>query len=208
MTSARSSRRRAMHSRRPTCCIYRREGRGAARRDVREHHRAGSRTRSRRVATVLCASLSARRRWLSHWGGRHDAGSLQPHPRGDRAPTQQWQRWSTGRGSRLIVVEHVRTVERFGHVPGRLARLHLPLPPRAPDASPDSEADQKPEGTPRDVVLLILLDERFKPRAIYEAERGSAEAALLKPGSRARNERDALAVAQFRTIGRKVWPID
>ncbi len=59
-----------------------------------------------------------------------------------------------------------------------------------------------------DTVLLILLDEYFEPRVIYEAEREAIEAALTKPGSRARNERGALAVAQFRTIGRKVWPAD
>ena len=59
-----------------------------------------------------------------------------------------------------------------------------------------------------DTVLLILLDEYFEPRVIYEAERAAIEAALLKPGSRARNERGALAVAQFRAIGRKVWPVD
>ena len=59
-----------------------------------------------------------------------------------------------------------------------------------------------------DIVMLVLLDEYFEPRVIYEAERDAIEAALTKPGSRARNERGALAVAQFRSIGRQVWPAE
>lgn len=56
-----------------------------------------------------------------------------------------------------------------------------------------------------DVVMLVLLDERFNPTAIHEAERAPIEAALRKPGSRARNERGALAVSDFIRIGREVW---
>jgi hypothetical protein len=59
---------------------------------------------------------------------------------------------------------------------------------------------------PWDVVLLVLLDEDFEATAIYEADRVAVEAALTAPGSKARNERGALAVNQFKTIGRKVWP--
>ena len=59
-----------------------------------------------------------------------------------------------------------------------------------------------------DTVMLILLDELFEPRVIYEAEREAIVMALTKPGSRARNERGSLDVAQFRAIGRKVWSAD
>lgn len=59
-----------------------------------------------------------------------------------------------------------------------------------------------------DCVMLILLDERFEPQAIFEAARGPLEAALTKPGSKARNERGALAVSQFTNLGRQVWPAD
>jgi len=57
-----------------------------------------------------------------------------------------------------------------------------------------------------DTVLLVILDEDFEVRSIYEAERPDIENALLAPGSKARNERGALAVAKFKSIGREVWP--
>jgi hypothetical protein len=58
-----------------------------------------------------------------------------------------------------------------------------------------------------DVVLLVLLDETFEATAIYEADRGAVEAALVAPGSKARNERGALAVSKFKSIGRRIWPL-
>jgi hypothetical protein len=57
-----------------------------------------------------------------------------------------------------------------------------------------------------DAVLLVLLDENFEATAIYEADRPAVEAALLEPGSKARNERGALAVSKFKSIGRRIWP--
>ena len=59
---------------------------------------------------------------------------------------------------------------------------------------------------PWDAVLLVLLDERFDPTEIYEADRSAVAAALSAPGSKARNERGQMAVSQFKSIGRKVWP--
>lgn len=58
-----------------------------------------------------------------------------------------------------------------------------------------------------DAVLLVLMDELFDLRAMYEAERPAIETALKKPGSKARNERGALAIAQFISIGKQVWPL-
>jgi hypothetical protein len=57
-----------------------------------------------------------------------------------------------------------------------------------------------------DVVILVLLDERYEPTVIYEADREAVTKALRKPGSKARNERGALAVSQFKAIGSQVWP--
>lgn len=57
-----------------------------------------------------------------------------------------------------------------------------------------------------DCVLLVLMDDRFEPVAMYEADRQAIEAALLKPGSRARNERGALSITTFIRIGKQVWP--
>lgn len=57
-----------------------------------------------------------------------------------------------------------------------------------------------------DVVILVLLDEHYEPTAIYEAFRKAVEAALSKPGSKARNERGSLAISQFKAIGSRIWP--
>ena len=56
-----------------------------------------------------------------------------------------------------------------------------------------------------DTVALILMDQDFEALAIYEAERESIEKELLRPGSKARNERGAMAVSKFQAIGTLVW---
>jgi len=61
---------------------------------------------------------------------------------------------------------------------------------------------------PWDAVLLVILDPDFEAREIWEADREPITQALMKPGSRARNERGALAVVQFKRIGRLIWPPD
>jgi len=57
-----------------------------------------------------------------------------------------------------------------------------------------------------DVVVFVLMNEFFEPQAMYEAERAAIEEALTKPGSKARNERGALAITKFISIGTQVWP--
>lgn len=56
-----------------------------------------------------------------------------------------------------------------------------------------------------DAVLLVLLDQDFEAFAIYEADRNPVIAALAAPGSRARNERGAMAVSKFKAIGKARW---
>ncbi|MDD3847320.1 MAG: hypothetical protein PHC90_13305 [Syntrophorhabdaceae bacterium] len=56
-----------------------------------------------------------------------------------------------------------------------------------------------------DTVLLVLMDEDLEVLSIHEAERPEIERALFTPGSKARNERGALAVSKFKAIGREVW---
>lgn len=56
-----------------------------------------------------------------------------------------------------------------------------------------------------DAVLLVLLDPHFDAIAIYEADRPDVVAALTFPGSVSRNERGALTVSKFRSIGRLRW---
>jgi hypothetical protein len=59
---------------------------------------------------------------------------------------------------------------------------------------------------PWDFVLLVLLSEELTAEAIWRADREAVIAALSAPGSKARNERGALAVSKFKSIGRRVWP--
>jgi spore coat polysaccharide biosynthesis protein SpsF (cytidylyltransferase family) len=56
-----------------------------------------------------------------------------------------------------------------------------------------------------DAVLLVLLDQNFDATVIYEADRGPVIAALIAPGSKARNEKGALAVSKFKAISRVRW---
>ena len=56
-----------------------------------------------------------------------------------------------------------------------------------------------------DSVVLVLMDKDFKPYEIYEAPRAKVKAALTAPGSKARNERGALAVSKFKSLAELVW---
>ena len=58
---------------------------------------------------------------------------------------------------------------------------------------------------PFDVVQLILLDCDLNAFAIYEAERPAVETLLTRPGSKARNERGSIGIAQFKAIARLRW---
>lgn len=56
-----------------------------------------------------------------------------------------------------------------------------------------------------DAVLLVLLDADFEAAAIYEAARADVLSALAVPGSKSRNERGALSVSKFKSIGTARW---
>ena len=56
-----------------------------------------------------------------------------------------------------------------------------------------------------DTVFMVLLDETYEATTIYEATREVVIDALSKPGSKARNERGALGIAKFKSIGRIRW---
>ncbi|WCL54110.1 DUF6998 domain-containing protein [Gimibacter soli] len=56
-----------------------------------------------------------------------------------------------------------------------------------------------------DAVLFVLMDEQLDTIEIWLAERGAVTDAIMRPGSKARNERGALAISKFRQIGSKVW---
>lgn len=56
-----------------------------------------------------------------------------------------------------------------------------------------------------DAVMLVLLDSNLDAVAIYEADRPIIAETLMAPGSRARNERGAMSVSKFKSIGRLRW---
>jgi hypothetical protein len=56
-----------------------------------------------------------------------------------------------------------------------------------------------------DAVLMVLLNQDFDAVEIYEADRAPVVAVLTAPGSKARNERGAMAVSKFKSIGRLRW---
>lgn len=56
-----------------------------------------------------------------------------------------------------------------------------------------------------DAVILVLLNEAYEPLQMYRADRKAVEQALLAPGSTARNEKGALAVSKFKSIGKLIW---
>jgi Family of unknown function (DUF6998) len=61
-----------------------------------------------------------------------------------------------------------------------------------------------------DVVLLVLLDNAtLEPREMWEAPFAEVLARLAEPGSKARNERGALSVRDFKRLKsvRLVWPL-
>jgi hypothetical protein len=58
-----------------------------------------------------------------------------------------------------------------------------------------------------DAILMVLLNDKFEATEIWEAKRSAVLAALTEPGSKARNERGALSVSKFKSIGKRRWPV-
>ena len=56
-----------------------------------------------------------------------------------------------------------------------------------------------------DAVLLVLLNSNFESIVIYEASREAVINALTAPGSKSRNERGALSISKFISVGFVRW---
>jgi hypothetical protein len=91
-------------------------------------------------------------------------------------------------------------------VNGREEKLQIKARCILPGAKPGQRVGRIDLTKPWDAVLLVLMNEQFEATAIYEAARPAVEAALLEPGSRARNERGALAISKFKSISHQIWP--
>ena len=57
-----------------------------------------------------------------------------------------------------------------------------------------------------DTVLLVLMHRNYELVEIWEADRETVLERLTRPGSKSRNERSSMAVSQFKSIARQVWP--
>lgn len=76
-------------------------------------------------------------------------------------------------------------------------------------AKPGQRLGRIKPGAKCDKVLLVLLDSAtLDPREMWEAPIAAVAARLVEPGSRARNERGALSVGDFKRLPgvRKLWP--
>ena len=58
-----------------------------------------------------------------------------------------------------------------------------------------------------DIVLLVVMNECFEVRCIYEAERKAIEAVLKAPPISKARKRGVLSLPEFKNIGRQVWPV-
>jgi hypothetical protein len=57
-----------------------------------------------------------------------------------------------------------------------------------------------------EAVLLVLLNKKtYDAIEIWRAEREAVKSRLETPGSKARNERNSLAITQFKSIAKKIW---
>lgn len=74
-----------------------------------------------------------------------------------------------------------------------------------PDSKPGQRLGSIDINKDFDAVLLVILDENLDAMEIIEAERQAVINALLEPGSKARNERGALGISKFRSIGHVRW---
>jgi hypothetical protein len=93
-------------------------------------------------------------------------------------------------------------VERKG---GKTRRLQIKGRCLLPGCKPGQRLGSIDVKKDWDAVLLVLLDGNFETLAIYEAQRQPVLKALSAPGSKARNERGALAVTKFKAIATLRW---
>jgi hypothetical protein len=75
------------------------------------------------------------------------------------------------------------------------------------DSKPSQRLGKIKHGAACDKVLLVLLNNAtLEPETMWEAPYAAVTKRLLEPGSKARNERGAMSVHDFKKIARIVWP--
>lgn len=75
-------------------------------------------------------------------------------------------------------------------------------------AKPGQRLGRIKQGADCDHVMLVVLDNRtLEPVAIWEAPYDRVCERLMVPGSKARNERGALSIREFKRLARPIWPV-
>jgi hypothetical protein len=75
------------------------------------------------------------------------------------------------------------------------------------DSKPSQRLGNIKPGAACDKVLLVLLNNAtLEPVMMWEAPYAAVVARLAQPGSRARNERGAMSVRDFKKIAEPIWP--
>lgn len=57
-----------------------------------------------------------------------------------------------------------------------------------------------------DVVLVLLDRTTLEPIEVWRVHEAAIAKRLAEPGSKSRNERGSMAIMQFRSIAKQVWP--
>jgi hypothetical protein len=91
------------------------------------------------------------------------------------------------------------------YVDGKPRRLQIKGRCVLPDSKPGQRLGSIDIHKEFDAVLLVILDESLNATEIVEADRQAVIDALAEPGSKARNERGALGITKFRSIGTVRW---
>ncbi len=93
-------------------------------------------------------------------------------------------------------IEKVGSASRCLQIKGRCVQI---------DGKPGQRVGSIDHTKDWDAVLLVLLDRNFDAFEIHEAQRPAVIEAITAPGSKARNERGALSVSKFKSIGTLRW---
>jgi Family of unknown function (DUF6998) len=74
-------------------------------------------------------------------------------------------------------------------------------------AKPGQRIGRIKTGAACDKVLLVVLDNAtLEPVGMWEAPYAAVITRLAEPGSKARNERGALSVGDFKRLAKPIWP--
>jgi hypothetical protein len=112
--------------------------------------------------------------------------------------------------ARLLGLDLLPAQEGIGHDAvgrGRWEGQRIQIKGRAifDEGKPGQRIGQIKAGQDWDVLMLVLMDERFEPYEIHEADREAVLTAVDASRESKRARRGALSVARFKAIGRLVW---